>query len=188
MSSPSHLLKNMHFAKEGGEVRRFHTFPLIGVNNVAEHSFGVAWVCVALAGGPERCSKNLLLAALSHDLAEHRIGDVRADAKRRSATLKNELDRLEEEELENHGMIFELGAEESVMLKMADNLDGLMFVVKEISMGNRSSMVQLAFRNYAKYVREMISIMPESTCRHVADALLGQLITEAYGHGVSTTI
>src|SRR5690606_5073609 len=42
--------KGVAYALRGGGVSRYHTLPRIVPQNVAEHSYGVAWYCWALSG------------------------------------------------------------------------------------------------------------------------------------------
>lgn len=137
------------YVRDGGGVKRCHTFPIIGEQTVAAHSWGVAQIIRRL--WPE-CSKTLLLAALDHDVAERWTGDVPADAKWRNPNLRAELAKVEtqvEHELGlNQGWL--LSETEQHMLKWADRLELLQFCVDQRRLGNRN--VDVVFARVIDYL------------------------------------
>lgn len=137
------------FIYSGGNSKRFHTVHTIFSQNIAEHSFGVAWWCEALTN--KGASKNLIMAALAHDLSEHIVGDVPSPTKRKVASLANELDGLEAHHLDVAGLIYPLAPEEKRILKLADILEGMMFCVRELQSGNRSPQISYVYENYISY-------------------------------------
>ena len=62
--------------REAGSVNRCHTIKIIGTQDVAQHSYNVAMIIVALTKG--LCSSTLLQAALTHDTPELWTGDIPA--------------------------------------------------------------------------------------------------------------
>lgn len=64
--------------REGGQVRRFHTVPILGEARVDSHSFNMALLLMILMPDYPR---QLLVAVLVHDLAERFVGDTPAFAK-----------------------------------------------------------------------------------------------------------
>lgn len=58
---------------DSGNVVRFHAVPGVGKQKNSEHQWGVALLVAAIK--PD-CSKELLLAALTHDSAEIVTGDI----------------------------------------------------------------------------------------------------------------
>lgn len=148
----------IEFAMRGGAVARYHTIPTIRQQNVAEHSFGVAWLCWHLSNGSP--SAALLMAALIHDVAEHTTGDLPAPAKRRMG-IREQFAEAEDEALLEAGITQPvLSPEEQVVLKLADVADLLLFCITEISMGNRSMCV--VYERGVSYIRELIDVMDET--------------------------
>lgn len=143
-------IKDLTFIFDGGAVGRFHTAQVIKPNTVAEHSFGVAWFCYILSD--KKPSVNLLMAALAHDLAEQEVGDVPAPAKR-ALGLKTEFAELENHILQDHDLYFELNDKELHILKLADCFDGVMYCIREMSLGNHRAAV--IARRYFSYINEM---------------------------------
>lgn len=138
----------------GGVTRRFHTVDTVKEDNVAQHSFGVAWFCYILS--PEQCTANLLLAALAHDLPEHEIGDVPSPTKRADPALWKGLHRMEREVLKLADLEFEITEEQERILKLADCLDGLRHCVAEKERGNNSKSILTAFSNYRSYCGNLV--------------------------------
>lgn len=123
------------FIMAGGAVKRYHTLTTLHTQNVAEHSFGVAWLVWWLSDS--RPSTELLMAALGHDLAEHITGDLPAPAKR-SLGISAQFTAYEDEIMGKAGFpAYWLTVDEKRVLKMADTADLMLFCLREMSLGNR---------------------------------------------------
>lgn len=147
---------NIEFIYRGALTKRFHTIPTLRVQNVGEHSFGVAWLCEWLTGGT--ASKDLIMAALAHDLAEHITGDIPAPAKR-AMGIRELVSNREAVLLRSNNINYEdrLSEPELGVLKMADALDGMIYCLREVQLGN--STMKVVFTRFKSYVMEI-----ESTC------------------------
>lgn len=145
--------QKLKFIYKGAKTKRFHTADTLTEQSVAEHSFGVAWLIVLINPSAR---KELILAALAHDLAEHVVGDVSSPAKRRFPALKSALDVAEGCLLADIGLDYEryLTDAELRILKIADMLDGMMFCVRERRMG--SKVVVEVYNNFKSYLAEFI--------------------------------
>lgn len=148
----------LEFLWNGGNTRRFHTVPLIGVDTVGHHSYNVA--CIIMTLRPDAPAK-LLRAALKHDAAEHITGDMPAPTKRGlndyccpTRTFREVFGQYEEEQAEAFGVDLEqdLSDEDAWLLKLADSFDGMRFCVQERRMGNRHPKLNEAFENFRSYV------------------------------------
>lgn len=152
------------FIFDGGASTRYHTVDMHYRQTIADHSFGVAWFCELITEG--RAPKELIMAALTHDLAEHIVGDIPSPAKR-SLGVGKMWDDFETKHLDEAGIAgyaWSLHPEEQVILKLADMLDGMMFCLRERKMGNHN--VEVIFDNFRKYTREFLEknpALPEST-------------------------
>jgi 5'-deoxynucleotidase YfbR-like HD superfamily hydrolase len=144
------LMKQIDFIRKGGITKRYHTKNTLKDNTVAHHSFGVAWMCYLLSEG--RPSAALLVAALAHDLAEQLTGDISSPTKRKFPVLAEMVQAMESEALEEHELNLEpeLTNQEARVLKMADCMDGMLFCISEMELGNRS--IYEVFRRYCDYV------------------------------------
>lgn len=145
------------FIFDGGASTRYHTAVVFDRQTIADHSFGVAWFCELITDG--RASKGLIMAALTHDLAEHMVGDIPSPSKR-ALKLSAQFDEYEERYLNQGGLYYmkAIGAEEETVLKFADMMEGMMFCLKERSLGNRN--VEVIFERYDSYVEELIARNP----------------------------
>lgn len=130
------IRKRLEFVFNGAQTKRFHGSDTLLTQTVGSHSFGVAWLCELLTEGAAR--GELLLAALSHDLAEHKVGDVASPTKRLYPDLKRFLDNAEEELLAEHQLNYEshLNADEKRTLKLADYMEGMLHCTREMKFGN----------------------------------------------------
>jgi 5'-deoxynucleotidase YfbR-like HD superfamily hydrolase len=114
---------------------RAHTKRVLKPQTVAEHSYHVAMLCWKLCD--REPSAELLKAALFHDLAESYTGDVPANVKWASPTIKAELERLEGEFEKEHHLYLPLRPEDEKILKWADALELMWYCVDEMNLGNR---------------------------------------------------
>lgn len=157
------VITAIEFAFKGGRTKRYHTADTLTEQSVGEHSFGVAVFCIALcAAEGKHPSNNLLMSAIMHDLAEHRVGDISSPIKRRNPALTQQLRTAEMEEYAEGldafiapagALPYALTEKEAQTLKIADYLDGLMFCIRERRYGN--SGINYIFSNYRKYLYEL---------------------------------
>lgn len=157
------IIEAVDFAFKGGRTKRYHTADTLTPQNVAEHSFGVAVFCMALcAAEGAHASSALLMSAIMHDLAEHRVGDISSPIKRRNPELASLLRVAEGEEfmeglyallLPEGVQPFTLTLEEERKLKISDYLDGVMFCIRERRYGNAG--INYVYANFRKYLHEM---------------------------------
>lgn len=141
--------------RAGGGVRRFHTARVICENTVAEHTFGVMCILDAIYDG--FVPSDVMRAALFHDIAEHKYGDIPGPVKR---FLDN--DRLREAEAQYEtsiGVHVTLGGREQRILKFADNVDGFLFCHDEYMRGNKT-LIKIA-SNYLEYINDGANTVAE---------------------------
>mgnify|MGYP001572832873 CR=1 FL=1 len=141
------------FIFNGGYSTRFHTVDVHTRQDIGNHSFGVAWLCELLTGGG--ASKNLIMAALAHDLAEHMVGDIPSPAKR-ALGISKMFDEFEGKHLEEAGIAKygnSLTPEECDILKYADMLEGMTFCVRERKFGNQN--VDIIFGRFYSYIEQL---------------------------------
>ena len=149
-------MKNLQLVDDGGFVKRYHTQHTIHQQTVGHHSFNVAWICEFITAGA--ASRNLLMAALQHDIAEFHVGDVPAPTKRRVTEVKELFDAIENEVLIEHGhpdYVSMLTDEEKAILKVADCLEGMLFCLRELKMGNLHA--ETAYHNFQNYAASRIA-------------------------------
>lgn len=132
-NSPYDWLRWARGIRRGGSVKRWHTTTVIGEHLVSSHSWGVATLVWMLK--PD-CRPELLMAALTHDVAEHWLGDLPAQVKWHSAELARVYDGLEEHVNMSLGVSFSLTVDEDELLKICDMLELLFFTEEQIMLGN----------------------------------------------------
>jgi 5'-deoxynucleotidase YfbR-like HD superfamily hydrolase len=146
----------------GGNVERFHVLPTIRRNSVAAHSWGVAVVCLSLW---DDCSFSLVKAALYHDCAEYLTGDLPAPIKLASEQISSVIRTLEKDYEEELNIRIPLSEKDKARLKFADCVDGAMFCLEEIKMGNK-----MVVKPFAKYIDYLNAVEMEN-CTWLIQAL-----------------
>ena len=155
--------------REAGAIKRYHTARTIACETVAEHSFNVVNLILVLTEG--QASRELILAALTHDMGELAVGDIPSPIKRAMPEeVHSEIERREQQAvLAMHPQVFmELSAEEEHILSLADKLDGLLKCTEELKMGNRH-IITIGER-YCGYVQSLTEHNP--LFRHEAEQII----------------
>lgn len=129
------IYKKIEISRKGGRVRRFHTEPFIGEQNNAHHSHGVALIVHYLH--PD-ASKDLIIAALTHDIEEGYLGDMPGQVKHFHKPLKKAMNDAEKKYRKLHGLDIKLSKKEQVILKWADTIELLFTCYDQAKLGNRN--------------------------------------------------
>ena len=153
------IKEQIFFLQEGGWVERFHTRSGIKPDTDAHHSHVVAMLCYMLTAAEisdeitEMPSAHLLMAALTHDLAEQVASDVSSPTKR-LLNLGDRLGRVENGVLGVFGFDFKelLTIEEKHILSLADSLAGLLYCAHEAALGNK--LIRVPGIKFLRYVSE----------------------------------
>jgi len=119
-----------------GAVKRYHTMRVHEHQSLAAHSWGIAMILAAICDEPP--SGELLLAALTHDLAEIETGDVPAPMKWNDQDLSDSLYDAGTKFDREHGIVFDLSDQEYQLLQWADTFELILFCAAEINMGNKA--------------------------------------------------
>lgn len=119
--------------REAGRVRRLHTVPLTQHYDVAQHSYNMAVMAMAICPAP---SQELIEACLFHDVHERWTGDAPAPVKWAEVNLANAMRAVEVRI--NHELNIEpnLTDSEQRWLKGLDLLELFLFCQDELRVGN----------------------------------------------------
>jgi len=129
------MFNDMLEKRLSGNVKRFHTVPVIQEHLVSSHSWGVA-LCV-LAIQPA-CRKELLVASLLHDATEHVTGDLPAYTKWNHPELASAMKNVERKVRDDLGYKdMGLTPYEIEILKTADMSDLILCCLLEWQLGNK---------------------------------------------------
>lgn len=130
------IMQRVKLARRAGRVVRYHGQYLSRPENIAEHTFGVMNIlCIMMA--PAGPSANLMLNALYHDGGEYISGDMFSPIKKAVPGLREVCNELEKQGTDmTFGDLPKISEWEHMMLKAADNLDGLFKCMEEVRMGN----------------------------------------------------
>ena len=147
------MKQTLDFILAGSEVKRYHTVTTLVSETVGHHSHGVAALCLLF---DPLASRQLLMAALFHDLAEFQTGDIPSPAKREFG-IGGKVDELELRLMTSAGIIMpHLNSEDKRTLKLSDVAQGALFCARELSLGNKR--MRRIFDNYLSYADEMILV------------------------------
>lgn len=155
---PPSITAKAEWLRAGGYTRRYHGWRTLKDDPVGQHSYNVANLVLLIR--PD-CSKELVVAAVRHDAAEHRTGDMPSDTKRAIPGAKAMMDAAEDMAWAEAGMADpckSLSAEEYRILKLADYFDGMMFCIQEREMG--STMMDVVFNRYMSYMTSSLEDAP----------------------------
>lgn len=120
--------------RRGMAVIRYHTEPRVRLETVGHHT---ANLCAILLALDPNVSRNVLIRALVHDVAEAHTGDIPAPAKRDSPGLSSLLMGIEVKYLTEHKIPWPpLSDEEKILLKLADITDLVISSTEEVKLGN----------------------------------------------------
>lgn len=141
---------SIKFITGGSEVNRYHTMFTLQKETVGHHSHGVA--CLVLVLNPD-ASRELIIAALYHDLAEQHTGDIPSPAKREYG-IGDQVAALEKRIISEAGLLWPtLTPEDERTLKMADLAHGALSCAREMSLGN--SRIRAVFDRFIEYAQNM---------------------------------
>lgn len=149
----SHLHYRLQFIQNGRVTRRFHGLRMLDYQRVDAHSYGVAILVMELVGRecPSERLARLMRAALYHDLAEWKAGDLPAPTKRElGPEWRSQFNDYEDRLLWDHALDVQLDERDKRVLKLADALEGCLHCIEERSMGNTN--VDVIFHEFWKYV------------------------------------
>ena len=117
---------------ESGDVERFHMCTGMTKQCNSEHQWGVA---LLVQHFDKNCRKEVILAALTHDVAELVTGDIPATTKWANPELRVTLETMEHKVEEEWGIRYNLTPVEKHLLKTCDMFEGMLYCIKRVKMG-----------------------------------------------------
>jgi len=127
----------IHNLRDAGGVRRYHTDVHMPSQSVAEHSWNMAMMCRILWPA----DLFVMMACLTHDIAEYWTGDVPSPAKWRWPELRDQLAMAEAEIIEEHGARMPLDDLQKTRLRFLDLLELAWYSAECYAEGNRYARV-----------------------------------------------
>lgn len=179
--------RRVELARRAGRVVRYHGQYLARPENVAEHTFGVLNILAIMTNG--QLSQALLLNALYHDGGEYISGDMFSPIKKLVPGLRETCNELEKQGTDKTiGALPQLTEWEHKILKVADNLDGLIKCIEEYRMGNYTigetyhEYEDGVGGQYALYLRGQRSELGGGPIGDLVDSAIKQWETVRHGH------
>jgi len=117
-------------------VERFHTWPTIQRQTVADHTWNVLRIYIEIFGAPGAI---VLKEIMFHDVGEVISGDVPYPTKAENPVLKKEVDRIEKEFIDAHvpGPSHPARQECLTQIKVCDLIEMYEFGIQEEMLGSR---------------------------------------------------
>lgn len=119
---------------ESSNIKRYHTFPILGEQTVGTHTHRVMIILHWLGA-----NANTMFAALYHDSAELATGDMPATTKWENPLLAEQMTVVEMNWEEEHQVVIPLDTEEYRLLKTADMMELVMFAREQMMLGNKNA-------------------------------------------------
>jgi 5'-deoxynucleotidase YfbR-like HD superfamily hydrolase len=152
-----------------GRVKRFHTTDL-APQTIASHSWAVALIVATIYPKNIAVPAKLLLAALTHDCAEHVTGDIHSPAMKLCPELGMVLAGMERKYNTEAGIEYELTDRERHILKWADVLECALYAEHQENMGVlQGHIIKLRAQAYLKDMS-----FPTSEAKDLYDDIFGE--------------
>jgi len=123
--------------RASGAVSRYHTWPTLKQQTVADHTWNVLRIYERLFGAPE---PYIFQHILYHDAAEVITGDIPFEIKRKNKDFKDAYDEVEKSANEMLGLsrtLLGLAPLDAAKVKFCDLQEMAEFAIIEMEMGNR---------------------------------------------------
>ena len=122
--------------RRGNIVNRYHTEPMVVGETVGHHCANVGCILIHMHH-PDLPSREIMVHALLHDVAEQYTGDIPAPVKETHSRVADAIKRAEEEwEAVNVSTTLQMDEYDALVFKFADSFDCLLKCVDELRMGN----------------------------------------------------
>lgn len=170
-------------ARKAGRVMRYHTSEVLRAEDVAQHTFNMLNLLMIITEGS--VSANLMKAALLHDQGEYVTGDIPSPVKKSVLSIDQTflLTSMEEAAV---NFIHKQGTPkltkwEHGLLKIADNMDGLIKCTEEVKLGNRDLVA--VGRVYTTYLIKQLEEVGGGNISHFISSAIRDFEEAAkYGH------
>lgn len=126
-------------------------FRMLKRESLAEHHLMTAQIILCIF---PNASRNLLIAAMTHDVGEAVTGDIPSPTKDLLG-IRKELDQIEAAHNPQWSVLEQLTPEEQKQLKFADIAARVVFLASEETYGNNSLEVKTMKRNSIKELRRI---------------------------------
>jgi 5'-deoxynucleotidase YfbR-like HD superfamily hydrolase len=126
--------------RHAGRIKRYHTYPHLGEQEVGEHSWNDARILLAIWPDAPR---HLIIHCIIHDIGEIGSGDVPMYAKRNSPDLKRNIDAIERNTYLNMALPWylppaqELTPFERAIFKLVESIEIFEWAWHQYNMGNK---------------------------------------------------
>lgn len=127
-----------------GQVRRYHTWPILGQQTIAEHCWQIMRIYLSVVEKPD---PHMMYHITFHDIGEHFTGDIPYPVKRDNRLLKEQMEFLEKRsyitqlEYWNAFQMSMLTNEDKKSFKQLELVEMAEFGLDQVCLGNRHGMI-----------------------------------------------
>ena len=127
-----------------GQLKRFHTWPIIGQQTIAEHCWQLMRIYMSVVDEPD---SHFIYHIVFHDIGEHYTGDIPYPVKSMNPALKEQMDFLEHRSYCNqlsHWNAFKqtrLNEKEKKIFKQIELIEMAEFGMDQVNFGNAHGFV-----------------------------------------------
>ena len=130
----ANITEQLRIILKGGQVKRYHTRPVIHGQDNAQHQYMVAsLVCLLNPKASAQTIKN----ALWHDIYEYETGDMPWAIKRQNPHIKQAIMEIENKSIARYGLSTKQTELEHSVLKLAEYFECTLFCIEQRRMGNQ---------------------------------------------------
>lgn len=121
-----------------GQVKRYHTWPIIGQQTIAEHTWQLLRIYLAVTEAPDI---GVMQFITFHDIGEHSTGDLPYPVKKENPALKELIDTIEWEALDEQLKYWDtkfaaLSQETRYFIKLIEMIEMAEFGLDQMNLGN----------------------------------------------------
>jgi len=153
-----------------GQVTRYHTWPRIHQQSIAEHSWQLARIYASVV---DKIDPNFILHILFHDIGEFYVGDIPYPVKRDIPELKELID-----ELENDSQEFQLAHWNTIHPDALEQHDSVLFKHIELVEMAEWGMDEFNFGNHHGFVvanRCLRALYEQAPCNQLINYVIKRL-------------
>jgi 5'-deoxynucleotidase YfbR-like HD superfamily hydrolase len=127
-----------------GQVRRYHTWPILGQQTIAEHCWQIMRIYMSIVDKPD---PHMMYHITFHDIGEHFTGDIPYPVKRDNHNLKEQMEFLERRsymsqlDYWNAFQMTYLNEEEKKLFKQIELIEMAEFGLDQVCLGNQHGLI-----------------------------------------------
>jgi 5'-deoxynucleotidase YfbR-like HD superfamily hydrolase len=127
-----------------GQIRRYHTWPILGQQTIAEHCWQLLRIYMSVV---DKQDPHMIRHMIFHDIGEHFTGDIPYPVKSQNPQLKEQVEFLEQRSYATQLEYWDafrqtfLSAEDKKLFKQIELVEMAEFGMDQVALGNQHGMI-----------------------------------------------